>query len=396
MEDYGRQTHESLDLSQSVFRGSGALYQSDRLTLGRTKSPLVIPGKQQVIEKVVYVQDDKSEQLAGLQGRLEDALMRLVLAAVERDKLARQLAAHSQQRANVFEHGERLEAQQLKVEVERLRQLLLDKEKEVLFVKEAEVRKSAIQSGDMALRLKLVTEENKRMQNANNDRITQINYLVAENCKVKDQVAVLTQRNYDPSENEETKKELNLKTSEIRSLRELVAALEKEKASNLGSQKQFMKDLAVIKVQLAEANSANEDLFRINSHLEKELEKALAGSANLIEIPRLLEENSSLTRNLDSLKTANLMVRDEMARQAVEFETKLKGLNHQIEAERRENFLKIDSRDKELTNLRTQISNLAAKLDAVSKVNSGRKKRCYRIIRVRTSSSSVSISRRRE
>lgn len=353
-----------LDLSQSVFRGSGALFQTDRLTLGRSKSPLVLPGKQQVIEKVVYVQGDE-KQLGEVQAKLDEAMIRLVLTAIERDKLARQLTVMAQQRAGVFDHGERVEAQQLKTEVSRLRQLLTDKEKEIQFVKEAEIRKSAIQSGDLTLRLRLVVEENKRMQENNENRIGQIGALTAENAKLKDQIAALVVQTKSTSQSDIDQREIQLKNNEMKALRELISNIEKERNNLLSSQKQLMKELELARSQLVEVNTANEDLFRINSHLEQELEKSSANPVQAAELVKLQEANASLTRVLEGIQASNLKIRDEMARQAVEFSAKEQQLARQLENDRRESSLKIEARDKEMNNLRTQVSQLNARLEAV-------------------------------
>lgn len=365
----------AIDLSQSMFRGSGALYQSDRLSLGRSKSPMTIPGKEQVIEKVVHVVDNSSaERLLVVESRLEEALLRLVLANVERDRLARKVAVNQR---SAFEGPERLENRQLQAEVARLRELIKDKEREAKSLREAEIRASAVQTGDLVQRLQVVAQENRRLQQANNDRIIQVNTLTTQLVQTREALAKHESQTQDQSQVDGLQKELQFKSNEIKSLRGLVASLEKEKSTSATSQKALQKELVLIKTQMAEVSTANEDLFRINTHLEKELEKATALMVRPEELTRLKEANTELSKNLEVIRAANLNVRDEMARQKVSFAQREASLTEKAASERRDSELKMDSLNQEIQRLTREMSDLSMKLETVSRPYLEPAKRSY-------------------
>jgi hypothetical protein len=366
MDEMRQQSLSAIDLSQSMFRGSGALYQTDRLTLGRTKGTVVIPGKDQVIEKLVYVKDEGSaEDRAALQSRLDEALVRLLLTNVEREKLARELNSAKQEKAGVFYHDSSFEVQQLKTEIDRMRQLLQDQEREIKYVKEAEIRKSALQSGDLSLRLQLVAEENKRLQSANNLRISQINVLTAEVQKVRDQETDTSEKSNLKAQLDQLQKELQLKTNEIKSLRDLVSNFEKEKAAAGAHLKQLMKELNLAKSAAHEASLASEDLFRINQHLERELEKAQVFAKSADELKVSEEQNLALRRSVEGLQAANLILRDELARQAVDHSEKEKELHQKSEAEKRKLWQQVNNKDREVQSLLAEVSALKDNLRLV-------------------------------
>lgn len=162
------------------------MYQTDRLTLGRSPSRFS-EGQSQVLEKVVYKEDEQSQMVIGdLRARLDEALLRIVLMSIEVKAL--KLQAHKTknqpQSFKVFENALVYENQTLKAEVERLHQMLKDKEKEILFVRDAEIRKSAIQTGEMSVRLGVLTKENQRLQNSQIEKINQLNNLSAQYHKL--------------------------------------------------------------------------------------------------------------------------------------------------------------------------------------------------------------------
>ena len=183
----------SVDISKSCFRGSGAIYQTDRLTLGRAR--INVEGSPEVIEKVVYKENENSlNTIHELQGRLKEALIRSVLLSTQVKYLSKKLETQTGQLSShkVFENNFAFDNQRLKSEISRLTQLMADKEREIQFVREAEIRKSAIQTGELTVRMGLLTKENQRLQNAQIEKIGQMNNLNADLHKERQQRATLT------------------------------------------------------------------------------------------------------------------------------------------------------------------------------------------------------------
>lgn len=183
----------SVDLSKSLFRGSGAMYQTDRLTLGRSK--FTVQGTPQVIEKVVYKDNENSlKTIQDLQERLKEALLRSVLLSTQVNYLQKKLERQSSQANSqkVFENNFAFDNQRLKAEVTRLSQLMADKDREIQFVREAEIRKSAIHTGELTVRLGILTKENQRLQNAQLEKISQMNNLNSDLHKERQQRSTLS------------------------------------------------------------------------------------------------------------------------------------------------------------------------------------------------------------
>lgn len=183
----------SVDLSKSLFRGSGAMYQTDRLTLGRSK--FTVQETPQVIEKVVYKDNENSlKTIQDLQERLKEALLRSVLLSTQVNYLQKKLERQSSQANSqkVFENNFAFDNQRLKAEVTRLSQLMADKDREIQFVREAEIRKSAIHTGELTVRLGILTKENQRLQNAQLEKISQMNNLNSDLHKERQQRSTLS------------------------------------------------------------------------------------------------------------------------------------------------------------------------------------------------------------
>lgn len=414
-----------IDLSQSLFRGSGAIYQTDRLTVGRTRGPMIIAGKDQVIEKVVYKTDDSAQAtIDDLGRRLKDACMRLVLISIENKKLTKQMIFMQQSKTEVFESQQSYENEQLKNEVGRLKQLIVDKEKEIQFVKEAEIRKSAIQSGDLIMRLKLTSEENTRLQNANVLRITQINQINSEVSKAKQEASALATQMTHSTNSEQLKIIQAEKESKNKALENQISKLTAELNSEKGYKDELSMELSSLRQkladstaatmtqqsnkstidhlksllaekditnnslhnqvsklsndlkalntshhseisslhhQLAEATSANDDLFRINQHLEQKIESSQQNSINHQDLGILQSRNDELHSRLEDLQARNLDIRDELARMTVAYSQSESALRGQIQAEIRENEIKVKDAYDLIDTLRTANEDLRSR-----------------------------------
>lgn len=350
---------KAIDLSQSMFRGSGALYQTDRLTTGRTKAPIVIAGQDQVIEKIVHVQDETALRAVDeLKGRLREACLRLVLLSMDNRKLAGMLAIKQRNSAEVFENQLAFDNEQLKTEVSRLNQCLSDKEKEIQYVKEAEIRKSAIQSGDLTMRLQVAAQENKRLQDANVLRISQINEINSEMVKVKREATLLTSQLAQSSNSGQLETLLAERDVKIRVLEDQRSKLSAELSSERGYKESLGHELSGVKLQMVELNNANEDLFRINQYLEKEIESMQVHLSNAEDMNKIKEDNHALQRRLDDLQVRNLEVREELARQAVAHTKQEEAIKAKFLTEIQTMGLKLNEKEEILVQKGSQITEL--------------------------------------
>jgi hypothetical protein len=210
----------AIDLSKSGFRGSGALYQSDRLTVGRSKTPQLVGIQTALVEKVIYKESETSAAvIADLRNKLKESLLRLLVVSADHKRLTTKVNSPPMQLAHqrVFENEVAMECQSLKVEISRLHQLLADKDKEVQFVREAETRKSAVQTGELTVRLSILNKENHKLQAANLDRISQLSIANAEINKLREELTVKA-----------TTQSLTVTDSRTRELESLVIQKEQE------------------------------------------------------------------------------------------------------------------------------------------------------------------------
>jgi hypothetical protein len=187
MADEKQMALSKTDLSRSSFRGSGSQFRTDRLLLG--KGPFgMVPGQEaQIVEKIVHVEDERTKQLnADLRSRLNEALMRLLIVSADNQRMSKKMVELQHGGRNAFDNQLLFDNNAFKAEITRLQQLLKDKEKEIEFVRDSEVRKSAVQSGDLSMRLALLTKENKRLQEAQMDKINRINGTILEISNLKE------------------------------------------------------------------------------------------------------------------------------------------------------------------------------------------------------------------
>jgi hypothetical protein len=197
------------------------MYQTDRLTLGRNLSRFG-DAQPQVIEKVVYKEDEQSQALVvDLRARLEEALLRIVLLSIEAKSLKQraQKVSSQTQGFKVFENSMMYENQTLKGEVERLSQMMRDKEKEIQFVRDSEIRKSAIQTGEMTIRLGVLTKENQRLQNSQIEKINQLNNLGGQIHKLQQEKRPDIDQSFYQKQIAELKQTVSLKEREIYELK---------------------------------------------------------------------------------------------------------------------------------------------------------------------------------
>jgi hypothetical protein len=189
MADEKQMALSKTDLSRSSFRGSGSQFRTDRLLLGKGPFNSIVQGQEQVIvEKVLYEDNpDTKAKMGDLSSKLNESLLRLVILGADNERMNQALRKAINSDARLFENKANYDLQMQLSENQRLRQMLEDKEREVSFVREAEIRKSAIQSGDLSSRLALVNQENKRLQAMNLDRIDQINTLKLEISRVREE-----------------------------------------------------------------------------------------------------------------------------------------------------------------------------------------------------------------
>ena len=289
----------AIDLSKSNFRGSGALYQADRLTLGRSKTIQVLGTGTNVIEKVVYKESEGSTQIIDdLKNRLKEALLRLLVVSADHKRLMSKADLHTPgQNQKPFDHSSTFEMQSIKSELYRLNQMMADKDKEILTIKQTETRKSAIQSGELTIRLSMLNKENNRLQAAHLDKINQLAHANAELHRLRE---VTVNNNgpritFDPRM-QELERVVFTKDQEIEGLRRKTV-----EAGNLE------RDCFELKTQITVLEGKYRQAEDMISHLRREntknqVDSQERGTMETQFIETLQRERDSLTQRLRELE----------------------------------------------------------------------------------------------
>lgn len=274
------------------------MYQADRLTIGRSPTRFS-EGQSQVIEKVVYKEDDRSLALAtDLRNRLQEVLLQNVLMSIEVKALRKRAEKTTTQSSSfkVFENAMMYENQSLKTEVSRLNQMLADKEKEVFFVRDSEIRKSAIQTGEMSVRLGVLLKENQRLQNAQIEKINHLNQVSTQLHKVQHEKRVEGEGISNQSRIAELQKLVSQKDRELYELKQSSA---KEISSRDSS----------IAALIAKLGQTEQEMKRATENLTMK-------QTDSLEISRLKSTIGSLQQELDA--KASKIERLEQSLRAVE------------------------------------------------------------------------------
>ena len=137
-----------IDISGGLFRGSGAMFQTDRLTIGRTGNKYLVKGADQVVEKVIFKENKEAEQkVAFLEAQVRQLLLKLTLVSAECQRLAQKPSIAS---TDPNAH----------LQINRLHDLLRDKEAELLMLRSAKQHESS----DSTVRIAILAQENERLQ----------------------------------------------------------------------------------------------------------------------------------------------------------------------------------------------------------------------------------------
>jgi hypothetical protein len=287
------------DLKKSNFRGSGAIYQTDRLTLGRSPNKLILEGKKEIVERIVYKENDEANRMANeLSGRLKESLLRLVVVGAENERLNKRIARGASQNS-VFQSQASYDINQLMCEVQRLNQLLVEKDKEIKIVKDAEFRKSAMQSGDILLRLNIISEENKRLQQLNHQKSIELSALTGEVVKVKEEAAKTIQNLANDPRVADMKQQIYSKDLEIRSLNEKLSQF--ERTQTLVFQKD--QELKALQDKYAQAERSNVSI------IQQKTSELLNKTTHAEDLNKRLLEFERMKANLQlhlSQKSSNL------------------------------------------------------------------------------------------
>lgn len=269
------------DLSRSSFRGSGSQFRTDRLLLGKGPFNTFVQGQEQVmVEKVLYEDNPETKaKMSELSAKLNESLLRLVILGADNERMTQTLRKGLKSDAKIFENKANYDLQTQLSENQRLRQMLEDKEREVAFVREAEIRKSAIQSGDLSSRLALVNQENKRLQAMNLDRIDQINTLKLENSRIR----------------EESTRKLIEVSSDPRVLE--MESLLKEKESQLAALRKRLDDQNLVRKEQKDIELAG--LQRERDELKGKVLLLSQNSGELVSIRQALSESEKAKQQLE-------------------------------------------------------------------------------------------------
>jgi chromosome segregation ATPase len=137
-----------IDLSGGLFRGSGAMFQSDRLTIGRTGNRYLVKGVEQVVEKVIYKENKEAEErVAFLEEQIRLLLFKYALVSAECKRLSLQPPGS----------GSNLDAE---YQIRKLHELLKDREAELFTFKSSKTHESS----DASVRMAILSQENQRLQ----------------------------------------------------------------------------------------------------------------------------------------------------------------------------------------------------------------------------------------
>lgn len=112
-------------------RGSGAKYQSDRLSLGRTiRAISQEQGPKQVIEKVVYKEDEElRKKYKDLKQKLNESLMRLIVIGADNERLNNRLRNLGEN--PLFQNNAVSESGKLLGQIAHLERLVREKDSEI-------------------------------------------------------------------------------------------------------------------------------------------------------------------------------------------------------------------------------------------------------------------------
>jgi hypothetical protein len=281
MADEKQMALSKTDLSRSSFRGSGSQFRTDRLLLGKGPFNTFVQGQEQVmVEKVLYEDNPETKaKMSELSAKLNESLLRLVILGADNERMTQTLRKGLKSDAKIFENKANYDLQTQLSENQRLRQMLEDKEREVAFVREAEIRKSAIQSGDLSSRLALVNQENKRLQAMNLDRIDQINTLKLENSRIR----------------EESTRKLIEVSSDPRVLE--MESLLKEKESQLAALRKRLDDQNLVRKEQKDIELAG--LQRERDELKGKVLLLSQNSGELVSIRQALSESEKAKQQLE-------------------------------------------------------------------------------------------------
>lgn len=137
-----------IDLSGGLFRGSGAMFQTDRLTIGRTGNKYLIKGADQVVEKVVFKEDAQSQQrVAFLEGQLRELLFKYALVSAECERLTQKPSSIGLSKDSDST-------------IKSLQTLLAERDAELITLRSAKTHELS----DTSVRIAILAQENQRLQ----------------------------------------------------------------------------------------------------------------------------------------------------------------------------------------------------------------------------------------
>ena len=267
------------DLSKSNFRGSGAIYQTDRLTVGRSPNKFLLEGKQQIVEKVIYKDNEETVKRADiLSTKLKESMLRLLVVSAEHERMAKQLN-DSVNQAGVFQTQTTYNNQKTKSELQRVTQLLKEKEKELHAMRTTESNKPGAEQRDLTLRLKIMGEENKRLQTLITQRSMEVATLNSQVLEVREHPLKISNNHSSDLEVSILRRQLGERGQEIENYKSKVNLLEQNAQAKSIHSTEDLKQATIqteeLKRKLEEVNRSKlvvkDELIAMNGRVEEEI-----------------------------------------------------------------------------------------------------------------------------
>lgn len=147
---------------RASLRGSGARYQADRLSIGRSVRAISQESvHRQVIEKVVYKDDARlKKKYKDLKQKLNESLMRLIVVGADNERLNNRLRKLSEK--SVFTDNSSYELHSLRTEVGKLTSILQDKDREIVILNAKMAKLSSDNQNKASTQISLA-EQNSRL-----------------------------------------------------------------------------------------------------------------------------------------------------------------------------------------------------------------------------------------
>ena len=334
-----------IDITGGLFRGSGAMFQTDRLTIGRTGNKYLVKGADQVVEKVVFKEDKQSqERVTFLEAQLREIVFKYALVSAECERLTL--------RGSVMPNHTDAEST-----IRSFQNLLADREAELVTLRSAKTHESS----DSSVRIAILAQENQRLQKSSqslSSRIVSMEHQVQklesdsifkpENMAripiVADLAKMLEARDSD----------LALATDKITSLQSLLSekmeTLKNSEGRNLRlEQGNRAKDKEIIdlksklqnleKQAILQASQSSEQTSKLRQNmevLEQEVARLKISESNLSK--RLSEAAKELEETKNSLSVVGQWTHPQvnaMAVRAEQLEVELVATSANLEAEKR-------------------------------------------------------------